>query len=344
MRQRTMADATMADATADALAMDAVLSSRDLLTVCARALARSPPDEALLRARALSSARCACKAFSLAFGDEKAWEDVTCSMLRTKSCRYIDCIVEVMQGNPHRFVNMAAPLPRLIKGCLESGLAKKWLSLFKALMEDGQRQQLDEAELQSMCFDFRYRVEPDNSASDSFRFESVPAYVMFDPRFESSSRRAEAAQKMARYGRYSEEPEAHVKLVMNHPNELDYEWAVEENGTRVKLGLFPKAWVRRLPDWRWVIANINIVLIECDPEEPFRFPIPEEHFAPQSATQMVGLSTGDSDGSDVDDRWPEGTHPGDDYYDGDLHPYHENGSSSEEEYEDDSGSQSDEED
>ena len=65
-------------------------------------------------------------------------------MLRTKSCRYIDCIVEVMQGNPHRFVNMAAPLPRLIKGCLESGLAKKWLSLFKALMEDGQRQQLDD--------------------------------------------------------------------------------------------------------------------------------------------------------------------------------------------------------
>ena len=120
--------------------------------------------------------------------------------------------------------------------------------------------------------------------------------------------------------------------------------AVEENGTRVKLGLFPKAWVRRLPDWRWVIANINIVLIECDPEEPFRFPIPEEHFAPQSATQMVGLSTGDSDGSDVDDRWPEGTHPGDDYYDGDLFPYHENGSSSSDEYEDDSGSQSDEED
>ena len=297
-----MADATMADATADALAMDAVLSSRDLLTVCARALARSPPDEALLRARALSSARCACKAFSLAFGDEKAWEDVTCSMLRTKSCRYIDCIVEVMQGNPHRFVNMAAPLPRLIKGCLESGLAKKWLSLFKALMEDGQRQQLDEAELQSMCFDFRYRVEPDNSASDSFRFESVPAYVMFDARFESSSRRAEAAQKMARYGRYSEEPEAHIKFVMNHPNGLDYEWALEKNGVQVKLGPYPRAWVRRLPDWRWVIANPNVVLIECGhitddvirDDDPERFPIPAELFAADLATQVWGQEGADA--------------------------------------------------
>ena len=59
---------------------------------------------------------------------------------------------------------------------------------------------------------------------------------------------------------------------------------------------------------------------------------------------MGGLNTEDSDGSDVDDRWSEGTHPGDDYYDGDLFPYHENGSSSSDEYEDDSGSQSDEED
>ena len=98
-----MADATMADATADALAMDAVLSSRDLLTVFARALARSPPDEALLRARALSSARCACKAFSLAFGDEKAWEEWDATAL-IKSGRTSDAHILIDQGEEDEFL------------------------------------------------------------------------------------------------------------------------------------------------------------------------------------------------------------------------------------------------
>ena len=361
-----MAAATMADATADTLAMDTVLSSPDLLTLITRSLGGVglyDKEEALLRARALSSAQCVCRAWSLAFGDETAWQHVVFLMLWSKPCRYGDelsCQI-AMQRAGYLQVE-TAPFPRMVQECLESERAKKWLYFFKAVMEDGQRQRLDEAELRSLCFDFRFRAAPDHRASAAFRFESIPAHRLFTDEFHfaSDARRAEAARLMAQHGRYAEEPAAHIKFVMNHPNGLDYEWALEENGSQVKLGPYPRAWVRRLPDWRWVIANPNVVLIECDMLTTDRFPNHAELLAADLATEiwgqevapswlailklMGGLNMEDSDGSDVDDRWPEGTHPGDDYYDGDLFPYHENGSSSSDEYEDDSGSQSDEED
>ena len=358
-----MAAATMADATADTLAMDTVLSSPDLLTVIAHATSECREWEVPM------SAQCVCKRFSVAFGSDAVWKNMVYRMLRTKPSRYIDTLNYISE--PTEFAHLSGtiadrnpgPFTRVVKECLESGRAKTWLSIFKAVMIDGQRSRIDESEIQSMTFDFRFRASPDHCASSVFRFDSTPAYTLFDD-FDyqdvSDDRRAEAARLMALHGRYSEEPEAHVKLVVNHPNGLNYEWAVENNGARVKLGPYPRAWVRRLPDWRWVIANPNVVLIECDMLTTDRFPNHAELLAADLATEiwgqegsaawlailnlMGGLNTEDSDGSDVDDRWPEGTHPGDDYYDGDLFPYHENGSSSSDEYEDDSGSQSDEED
>jgi hypothetical protein len=305
-----MAAATMADATADTLAMDAVLSSPDLLTLITRSLGGyglyyKYKEEALLRAHALSSAQCVCRAWSLAFGDETAWQQVVFLMLWSKPCRYGDELSYQMAMQRAGYLQVeTAPFPRMVQECLESERAKKWLYFFKAVMEDGQRQRLDEAELRSLCFDFRFRAAPDHRASAAFRFESIPAYRLFtdEYHFVSDARRAEAARLMAQHGRYSEEPEAHIKFVMNHPNGLDYEWALEKDGVQVKLGPYPRAWVRRLPDWRWVIANPNIVLIECGhitddsirDDAPERFPIPAELFAADLATQVWGQEGADA--------------------------------------------------
>ena len=158
-----------------------------------------------------------------------------------------------------------------------------WRASYMAEERDAKRQSIQPSELYTLCFDFRFWLDPTQTTQMDGFFEtglrrSLSSEVRLLPGAVEDywdRDRVPLSEKLRQYeARRPTAPGCAASgCMLGHPNSIRGDgrpiaWFLDEDGRGVQWGYLPHLWpkgvVRRLPSWGWEIANPNVCLRALD--------------------------------------------------------------------------------